>query len=490
VSKTAFGVSSFGVFVGLALILVAVAPPSNVPADGASMYAVTEGLLHGTLHVPCRAGVPAPGGCVSAFYPLLSFVMVPFALIGHGIGQVSGLPPRAAGVLVSLLVPALSTAAAGAFCAAVALKLGAGRARSVLAGATCALGTEMLTYSRTLFAETLGAACLACAVWGVTQPRAGPRRIGLVACAACVLAKPQLGLAVVCIAAALVCRDGRRRPALEVLGAWAVGVGLYLVYNLARVGDPLDFSRRADQLVSGSLHRHGSAILGWVEQAGVLFVSPNHGVLWYSPAVVAGAVGLWRVRRDRTALVCLAAAAGVLLVYLPAPYGNAWGTRYLVPAMPLLCAGVAILPRQAFRLAIALAAVTLLAQLPNLAGDSERYYYEKPTSNWSFRRVQLVGVWPSAVAQVRDALDQSPQRLVDEVAQNPAGVGRALRSVALWWWLLPAAGIPAALGLMASVLMAGAGVRLLRRTARAGPRPPPEADSRLTRVRDCGDRAC
>jgi hypothetical protein len=458
------------VFLGLALVLVAVLPPRNVAADGQSMYAVTEGLLHGTLHVSCRVGVPAPGGCVSAFYPLLSFVMVPFALLGHGIAAVSTLSPATAGGLVALLVPALSTAAAGAFCAALAASLGAGRARIVLAAGSCALGTEMLTYSRSLFAEPLAAACLACAVWGLLDSGRRSRWVGLTGCAACVLAKPQLGLALLCLAAALAVRDRHLRAALEVIAALAAGVALYLLYNLARVGDPLDFSRAAGQLASGSVHHHGSAALGFAKQLGVLFVSPNDGVLWYSPVVVIGAFGLWRARHQRTAFVCLAVAAGVVLIYLPAPYGQAWGTRYLVPAMPLLCAGVAILPRRVFGLALAVAALTLVGQLPNVVGNYDRYLYAKPTAAWTLRRVQLVGVWPSAIAQVAYAIDHPPQRPVDGRPDNLGSRGDPpFPFVALWWWILPRAGIPAPLGLAASLLMIAGGLLVLRRTARAGP---------------------
>jgi hypothetical protein len=45
----------------------------------------------------------------------------------------------------------------------------------------------------------------------------------------------------------------------------------------------------------------------------------------------------------------------------------------------------------------------------------------------------------------------------------------ALDSVALWWWLLPAVGIPAVVGLIVSLMMIGAGLLMLRATARAGP---------------------
>jgi hypothetical protein len=72
--------------------------------------------------------------------------------------------------------------------------------------------------------------------------------------------------------------------------------------------------------------------------------------------------------------------------------------------MPLLCAGLAVLRGRAFRLALILGALTMVGQLPNVVGDSNGYLYAKRIASWTIRRVALIGVWSSAVGQVRRAI--------------------------------------------------------------------------------------
>lgn len=169
------------VLAGMALVLLALSPPLNYASDGSSMLAVTEGLLdHGSFAISC--GDPgavhgAGGACFSNFYLLESLLLVPFVALGRGLGTLLGAPTRYTGAAAALALPALCTAGAATLTVAMARERGAGRRGAVLAGAAFALGTEALTYARTLFAESLGALAVALAAWGSSG--ASPRRRAL-----------------------------------------------------------------------------------------------------------------------------------------------------------------------------------------------------------------------------------------------------------------------------------------------------------------------
>ena len=63
----------------------------------------------------------------------------------------------------------------------------------------------------------------------------------------------------------------------------------------------------------------------------------------------------------------------MLAAYVLQPYGGNWGTRYLVPALPLLVVGVATLRGPAARVAVVLVCLTFASQIPNLVAFNERY---------------------------------------------------------------------------------------------------------------------
>jgi len=171
--------------------------PANYTTDGESMLEVARSLaFHGKFSVPCGDGISlanANGTCFSSWYPLLSIAMVPFVLLGHAVVAVGGIPSRA-GEEAALAVPAIATAGAAAFTAALALELGADRRRAVFAAVAAVFGTEALTYSRTLFAEPLGALCVAAAAWGLLGTTRGRRAVGMAAVILAILSKPQLVL--------------------------------------------------------------------------------------------------------------------------------------------------------------------------------------------------------------------------------------------------------------------------------------------------------
>ena len=455
-------------FVGLVLVGLATLPPGNYAFDGSAMLAVTDSLLSDqSFAVPCDLGVPGRGGrCFSQWYPLLSIAMLPFAALGRGIAELAGVQARPVEVVAALGVSVLASAGAAFFTARIARELGASRRLALAAGVGLFFGTELLTYSRTLFAETLCALLVAATAWGLLGT--GRRRaVGHVAIVLAILAKPTMLFVGLGIAAALAYRDRSLRPLVTASAATAIGGLLYLGYNEMRFGDLLDFRGSGNSLAkaTGDYGRKDPdpipirAITG----LGVLLVSPANGLLWYSPLAVLGAVGLIRARASRVAAVCLGGAAAVLAAYILQPYGGNWGTRYLVPALPLLVAGVAVLrTRTARRVALVLACLTFASQLPNLVAFNDRYYREAAPEARAEGRIvpqydvwnpypQLIGVWSSAAHQLSDARETSPELLL--ASSRAEGRQELIRTVAQWWWLAPAVGIPSWLSLGVAVIL-------------------------------------
>lgn len=461
---------------GLLLAGLALLPPGSYSVDGASMLAVADSLVsRGSFAVSCSVGIPGRGGeCFSVWYPLLSIVLTPFAAAGRLAAHVASLPPGPVQTVVALLVPLLASVGCARLAYGLSRRLGATVLGAGAAAVGLYFGTELWTYSRTLYAEPLAALLVATSAWGMLGT--GRRRaIGCAAIALAILAKPQMGLAGLGIAAGLAWRDHSLRPLLWAGAATAVGALVYLLYNELRFGDFLDFGGEARTLATATGSRGGPehplpvrAVIG----AGVLLVSPENGLLLYSPVAALGAVGLLTRIRSRTAAACLGGALGVFAAYVLAPYGGNWGTRYLVPALPLLAPGLGVLRGTLARVAVVLACLTAISQLPNLAANYERFYREAEPHSLAQGRVvpqwdawnphpQLFGVWSSARHQVEAAADTPPDVLLRRSERPGENQEDILQTVNQWWWMLPTVGLPAWLGFFASLLLLAAGAALL-----------------------------
>ena len=362
-------------FAGLALILLAIIPPGTPSGDGASMLEVADGLATGpTFAVGCDAGIAGRGGeCFSNFYPLISLLAAPLVFLGREIAPVVGAPPEYAGHILALVVPALATAGAATLAADLAQRLGAGRTGGISTAAAVAFGTEMLTYSRSFYAETLVAFCAVLAVWGLTGCRPRQTWLGLLGITLAVLAKPQVALFGLAIGLALAIRRRSPRPLVETGLATGVGALLLFAYNWHRFADPLDFGGEARTLdPSAFLPPEG------IEALGLLTVSPGRGFIWFSPVAVLGLYLLWVRRRGFIPFVCLLTCAGLAVLYIGNPgAGFNWGSRYLVALLPLLCVPLGALRGRMATFAIVLAVLGLAMQAPNLVGFYHRYHREQ-----------------------------------------------------------------------------------------------------------------
>jgi hypothetical protein len=465
-------------FGGLALALLSLAPPAGYSYDGASMLAVAESLVvDGDLTVPCGAGVPVAGGaCYSSFYLLQSLLLVPFVAAGRLVAGAAGVPADYGGRLAAMALPALCVAGAATMTALLVREVGAKWRTAVAVALVLAFCTEALAYSRTLFAEPLGALALSAAAWGLLARRGRWRWVvGLLAATAVVMTKPQLLLAVPLMAAALAAADRRWRPLVGGLAATGAGSAAVLLYNHLRFGRPFDFGGSYRKLYVGGDADGGSAVVELLDGLAQLLVSPNNGLLVFAPAALLGGVLLVRrARAHRVFAACAGGALGVLLFALIAPNGNAWGTRYLVPLLPLACVGLVAARGRLRHLTVALALVGALVQAPTVLSYFERQYRDAradaPTA-WELDRPEALLAWPAAQRQLRDASRTDVEALVREAAADGGTDERLLRTVAVWWWVLPAAGIPALAGALLAVLGALGGGALVRRAARADVRP-------------------
>ena len=157
-----------------------------------------------------------------------------------------------------------------------------------------------------------------------------------------VLCRPPSALAVICVGAWLAWTDRRRLPAYVAGGLPFAAV--LAAYNAYWFGSPFAFgqtiSSQAIALVLAGTDDIWSGPL-WESLPG-LFVSPQRGLVFYSPVLLfgfAGAVLAWKDARYRP-LVPLQVAALLMIVVAAKWYdwwgGATWGYRSIVDTVPFL----------------------------------------------------------------------------------------------------------------------------------------------------------
>jgi len=215
-------------------------------------------------------------------------------------------------------------------------------------------------------------AAFALAVWARSKPTTTAWALAGFATGAIAATKPYAGIAFLPIAVLLwrpwisLNWDRRLRlgaaAALPVL-AWLLAIGWY---NWSRFGSPTDFGYSESSLTLSMP----------LNTLGLLF-SPGKGLIFYSPLVVLGALGLPRLWRDDRAL---ALALVMLLVALTCLSGastywgdEVWGPRYIVAAAWTLLVPIAWWATTPIRRRV-LIGVTVVAFAVQLVGASAYYY--------------------------------------------------------------------------------------------------------------------
>lgn len=455
---------------GTFLVYLAFTAPGIYSIDGNSMLAVAESLVaHHSFAVPVGLGMAGVGGRIySSWYPLLSILAVPLVGIAAIASHAVHLPFHYVAAIFVLPLSAALCAATAGVAWLLAIRMGASREQAWLAGISFAFASIALVYARTFFAEPLLAFLTVSALYLTFGQNL--REILFASCLAglAVLAKPTGLIVGPVLAAYLIAkRVPIRISVLPALGA-AAGFLVYAGYNFVRFANPLTFG----QPWLFGLSFVPSGVAG-------LLLSPGWGLLWYCPTVILSVWGFRRAMRSHLLMEALAIIAMfAAFLFLHSAYKNwdagwAWGPRYLLPGIPGLCALTGLLEGKGRKALMLLTAAGFLLSAPTMFSFYERYLSELtaqgvPTAEklaWSVPQAPVLHAWPAALREVRDARNSNVREIFEERGKPGQTIesSRALRVVAVWWWVLPAARIPRWPGFLVALLLTITGVWLIVR---------------------------
>ncbi|MBE9130239.1 hypothetical protein IQ258_29940, partial [Coleofasciculus sp. LEGE 07081] len=458
---------TFALSVGIALIYLAFLKPGIWGFDGNDMLSVSKSLVTQlNFTVPPGSGaLGRDGQYYSIRYPLLPILATPFVAIGLALGEGLNLPADYVAAVCALVLCVLLTALTASLVALVALRLGSSTTGAYLAALCFAFGTTALVYSREFFAEPLlsfiTVSSLYLAFGKTNRAHAGASILAGLA----LTAKPAGIVIGPVLSAYLLLKRYPLRNALGPMLGTVMGFMLYMAYNYLRFGSLLSTGQNASKFgLDGVLPRF----------LGLLF-SPGAGggLIWYCPPTILAIIGFRKVLKSKP-LEALA-VAGIFLGYLVLHSfwefgGWSWGPRFLVPALPGLMALTALIEKKWWKWLIALTVLGFLANAPTLVSYFQGYYAEaldggyikQARALWgSPADAPLFNAWGAAFRQMSTALTTDVRDVLREsgVPPEPGQMASAelLRIVAVWWWVLPAAGIPIWVGGLFAALMVGVG---------------------------------
>jgi hypothetical protein len=469
---------------GTGFIYLAFLPPGIYSIDGNSMLGVAESIVtRHSLTVSAGLGLPGRDGLIySSWYPLQSLVSIPVVMAASGVSHFLHVPLHFVAAALAGILPVLFTSLTVAMVALISLQLGStlqGACRSALCFAG---GTIALAYFRTFYAEPLLSLLVAAGIYLVLVRSNRAILLAALMALLAALAKPTGVFLGPALAAYLLLKKIPARFALTPAVGAGLGLSLYFLYNLLRFGNLFTFGQPWIFSVS-------ALPLG---VAGLLF-SPGRGLLWYSPAVLLAILGFRKARKTKPAEGLLIAAIFAGFLSMHSLYSNwhggwSWGPRYLLPVLPGLMALTGLLEGRAAKSLLALSFLGFLITAPTLISYYERYYAEaneKGISDselyWSLTRAPLFHAWGAAYREIVDARNQDVRELFSQrsTPSQTIASSRALRVVAVWWWVLPIVHIPRAVGVACSlaILICGSWVLLRVRTLSSlncgvGPSPP------------------
>jgi hypothetical protein len=443
---------------GTGLIYLAFLPPGIYSIDGNSLLAVAESIVpRHNVTVPAGLGIPGRDGQIySTWYPLQSLLSIPVVMAASGVSHFLHVPLHFVAAALAGVVPVVFTAATVALVALISLQLGStlqGARRSALCFAG---GTIALAYARTFYAEPLLSLLVAAGIYLVFVRSNRAILVATLVALFAVLAKPTgifLGPA---LAVYLLLKKTPARFALTPAVGAGLGLFLYSLYNLFRFGNPRYFG--PPWVFSLSALPEGLA--------GLLF-SPGRGIIWYCPAVLLAILGLrkaWKTKPTE-ALLISALFVGFLGLHSAVPYwhgGWSWGPRYLLPVLPGLMAMMSLLEGKAAKGLVYLSFLGFLINAPTLISYYERYYAESNEQGvldnelyWSPSRAPLLHAWGAASREITDARNQDVRELFSQrnTPSQTIATSRALRVVAVWWWVLPIVHIPRSVGFACSLAL-------------------------------------
>ena len=309
------------------------------PPGGLIVQTVDKGLFNGQYY--------------SAISPGLAILSFPFAVLGFILdGNVLDTFGRA------LLLDELFLGITAAIAVSITYKICrfyAGPLPSFIAALTLAFGTSVWPFTTMTFVQDASLPFSVLAVYLVLRYTKGERKSS----AQLVLAGASLGISffveyvaallIVPILAYLILSKVRTRDATFAFGGFLIGPLLQLSYNYEVLGNPLLFP---EQLKGDS----SQSLLGRFDPIGmtlhaVLYIgSPYRGLLFFSPVVIAGVYGLYRMyNSDDMKLDAILFVALFLAVLLPYSAwqdwtgGQVYGPRFLILGLPYLIIPISVI---------------------------------------------------------------------------------------------------------------------------------------------------
>jgi hypothetical protein len=452
--------------VGICLAYLAFFPAVIYSVDCNSMVAVSESLLTGhgfAVPIVGLGAIGRHGVFYSSWYPLLSIIALPLVGIAIFASHRMGLPQHYVAALFAVTLSPILSAVSALMVGLLARRLGATTRGAILAALGFAFGTIAPVYSRFFFADPLLALLTVAGIYfTLGDDWRGATATALLA----VLAKPTGIVLGPCLGSYLLCK---RQPAarwIAPLCGTVVGLLIYFAYNWARFANPFDFGQPG----SFALRVVPYAIAG-------LLISPGRGLLWYSPAIIAVAAvpgAVFKRLEGRLVVIVAAAYLAEHSIWMSWAGGWSWGPRLLLPAMPGLMALSGLLERRRRWLLIVLTIAGFIVNAPTLMSFFERYYQEAVAANisaaaqtWNPRYAPAFRIWGAAWRETADAYRNADQVgiFVHQAGTAPLAArvesSRTLRIVNLWWWMLPAVGIPRIAGAAVSLVLLIIGLWLI-----------------------------
>lgn len=467
VSKMAFALS-----IGIALIYLAFLKPGIWDLDGNDMLNVSKSLVtEFDFSVPLGSGaLGRDGQYYSIRYPLLPIIATPFVAVGLTLSHWLNIPTNSVVAIGASVLSVLLTAFTASLVALLALRLGSRPTGAYLAAICFALGTTALVYSRLFFAEPLlsfiTASSLYLALGKTSREHAGASILSGLA----LTAKPAgIVIGPVLSAYLLLKRYPLRNAIGPVLGT-IMGFMLFMAYNYLRFGGLFSSGQNASKFT----------LDGMPERFVGLLLSPGAGggLIWYCPPTILAIIGFRKALKSKPleALAVVGIFCGYWLLHSFWEFGGwNWGPRFLVPALPGLMALVALIEQRWWNWLMGLTVLGFLANAPTLVSYFQRYYAEAVDGGYLNRAIALwdsptyaplFNAWGAAYRQVSSALSTDVRDVLGQVGEPPPGDqmtdAKLLNIVAVWWWVLPAVGIPIWVGGLLAALLIGAGVWVLR----------------------------
>ncbi len=363
--------------------------------------------------------------------------------------------PTGFGHLQSLyLLPVLITGLSAALIVIIAYQLGFSNMAGVTAGLFYGLSSMAWPYAKTLFREPLMALLLLASfsAFLYTTKAEHPARsrvpgaiVMVVLLVLLTLTKVIMGVAAIGLLITYPLMEpafkaNRKQAGLFVFGSVVVLAGIGALLASLHGTDADIFYRFTGAFVRDAVRRLTSLPHSHLAEALVApLISPWKGLLFYSPVCALGMIACWKNMRSRPglfilpAMVLISTLVSQALAYDAEWWTPTWGSRFLLPAIPLLI--VAALPlieewiglgRTGWMRLAGLFGLGFMIQLPAVIFNSAEYTastYQKGGPAFPEQLIWNLAQTP-VITQWQAAASQQPDLLLWRGGADAAGAGR------------------------------------------------------------------